>query len=425
MTTQPAVPADLSAVAPEAGIDVKPGAVVEPVPAAPSAIRAVTATDSAGQRATEGVRPKTSSRDPKKLHADLTAWLTRVLPDGAAPILGELGIPSGSGMSSETLLFDASWNDGGSRVTTSLVARVAPDPAAAPVFEHYYLDRQYRVIKEVAALTDVPVPNLRWLETDPAALGEPFFVMDRIEGVVPTDLPPYAISGWVAEGSPAERRRLQDASVEVLAKLHAIPDAAERFAFLLPHRTEASSLRQHVKDTRAYYDWTASDGMSSPLIERTFAWLEENWPADEGPAALSWGDSRLGNMMFRQFAPVAVLDWEMAAVGPPELDLAWMAFMHYFFDSMLSTHGLTGLPDMMRPVDLAATYEGLTGYAPRDLRFYLTYSCLRYAIIAFRISRRMLLFGEIEMPDDVDDLVGVRADLSAMLEGNSPLTAPF
>jgi aminoglycoside phosphotransferase (APT) family kinase protein len=417
MTTEPAVPADLPAVALGEAVSAVKGAVVEPVPAAPSSIRAVGAT--------EGVRPKTSSRDPKKLHADLTAWLTRVLPEGAEPTLGELGIPSGSGMSSETLLFDASWTEGGSRVTTSLVARVAPDPAAAPVFEHYYLDRQYRVMQEVAALTDVPVPNLRWLETDPSALGEAFFVMDRIEGVVPTDLPPYAISGWVAEASPADRQKLQDASVEVLAKLHAIPDAAKRFAFLVPHRTEDSSLRQHVRDTRAYYDWIAADGMASPLIERAFGWLEQNWPTSEGPAVLSWGDSRIGNMMYRDFEPVAVLDWEMAAVAPPELDLAWMSFMHYFFDSMLSAHGLTGLPDMMRPADLAATYAKLSGYEPRDLRFYLTYSCLRYAVIAFRISRRMLLFGEMEMPADVDDLVGVRADLEAMLDGRSALTDPF
>ena len=52
-----------------------------------------------------------------------------------------------------------------------------------------------------------------------------------------------------------------------------------------------------------------------PLIERTFAALDKTRP-HEGPTVLNWGDSRIGNMMFHDFAPVAVLDWEMAALGP-------------------------------------------------------------------------------------------------------------
>jgi aminoglycoside phosphotransferase (APT) family kinase protein len=398
MTTEPAAPTDPSATAQSH---------------VPSAVKAI-----GGDPAD---RPKTSSRDYGQLHADLTRWLSGILPSGAAPVLGQLDVPSGNGMSSETLLFEASWDEGGSRRSESLVARVAPDPAAAPVFEAYYLDRQFRVIQEVREATAVPVPNLRWLETDRSVLGEQFFVMDRIDGVVPTDLPPYALTGWVAEGTPEQRQRLQDTSVKVLSDLHAIANAAERFAFLQPHRTDPSSLRQHVIDTRRYYDWTSSDGMRSPLIERSFAWLDANWPKHEGPTVLSWGDSRIGNMMYRDFAPVAVLDWEMAAVAPPEVDLAWMAFMHFFFESMLGKHGLSGLPDLLKPADIASTYAKLSGYEPRDLDWYLTYNAVRYAIVMFRIGRRQLLFGEMELPDDLDDMTGIRDELEALLAGTSPL----
>ncbi len=379
-----------------------------------------------GQRvpaaATPGApRPRTSSRDYEQVRNALQHWLARVLPDGAEPAIDELKVPSGNGMSSETLLFDASWNDGGQQ-HASLVARVAPDPAAAPVFPHYHLDRQFRTIQEVKELTEVPVPPLRWLETDSAAIGAPFFVMDKVDGVVPTDLPPYAAAGWVAEGSAEERLRLQQSSVQVLADLHAIPDAAERFAFLQPHRTEASSLRQHVRDTLDYYEWTASDGMRSPLIERGFAWLEEHWPAHEGPTVLSWGDSRIGNMMYRDFEPVAVLDWEMAAVAPPEVDIAWMCFMHFFFESMLGKYDMSGLPDLLRPADVAHAYAKLSGYEPRDLPFYLTYNAIRYAIVMFRIGRRALLFGEMELPADLDEMTGIKPELEALLAGSSPLT---
>jgi aminoglycoside phosphotransferase (APT) family kinase protein len=385
---------------------------------------AIPANAPSGVRSANGevTRPRTSSRDQSQLRADLTRWIEQQLPAGAAPELGELNVPSGNGMSSETVLFDASWTQDGSAQAASLVARIAPDPAAAPVFEAYYLDRQFRTIKEVEKHTSVPVPKLRWLEADPSVLGVQFFVMDRVDGVVPTDLPPYAVAGWVAEGTPEQRLLLQESSVQVLTDLHAIPDAEQRFAFLQPQRTSSSSLRQHVIDTRAYYDWVASDGMRSPLIERSFEWLEAHWPKHEGPAALSWGDSRIGNMMYRDFRPVAVLDWEMASVAPPEVDLAWMAFMHFFFESILGKHGLAGLPDMLLPGDLAATYARQSGYEPRDLPFYLTYNALRYAIVMFRIGRRQLLFGEMEMPAELDDMTGIRSELEALLAGNSPLT---
>jgi aminoglycoside phosphotransferase (APT) family kinase protein len=385
---------------------------------------AIPANAPSGVRSANGeiTRPRTSSRDQQQLRAELTRWLERQLPPGAQPELGELNVPSGNGMSSETVLFDASWTEAGSEQSASLVARIAPDPAAAPVFEAYYLDRQFRTIKEVETHTSVPVPNLRWLEADPSVLGVQFFVMDRVDGVVPTDLPPYAVAGWVAEGTPEQRQRLEETSVKVLTDLHAIPDAERRFAFLQPHRTGESSLRQHVADTRAYYDWIASDGMRSPLIERSFQWLEDNWPKHEGPAVLSWGDSRIGNMMYRDFEPVAVLDWEMAAVAPPEVDLAWMAFMHFFFESMLGKHGLTGIPDMLLPGNLAATYAKQSGYEPRDMDFYLTYNAIRYANVMFRIGRRQLLFGEMEMPAELDDMTGIRSELEGLLAGESPLT---
>ena len=50
---------------------------------------------------------------------------------------------------------------------------------------------------------------------------------------------------------------------------------------------------------------------------------------------LNWGDARVGNILYRDFAPIAVLDWEMATVGPREVDLAWMIFLH----DVLPRHG--------------------------------------------------------------------------------------
>jgi hypothetical protein len=96
--------------------------------------------------------------------------------------------------------------------------------------------------------------------------------------------------------------------------------------------------------------------------------------------------------------------------------------MHFFFESMLGKHGLAGLPDLLLPGNIAATYAKQSGYEPRDMGFYLTYNAIRYANVMFRIGRRQLLFGEMEMPADLDDMTGIRSELEALLAGTSPLT---
>ncbi|MEI4896514.1 hypothetical protein Q8G71_35050, partial [Klebsiella pneumoniae] len=82
-------------------------------------------------------------------------------------------------MSSETLLFGATWREGNGTRSEPLVARVAPDASAVPVFRSYDMDRQFQVMRLVAAHSSVPVPRTYWSEPDGAPLGAPFFVMGR------------------------------------------------------------------------------------------------------------------------------------------------------------------------------------------------------------------------------------------------------
>jgi len=356
-------------------------------------------------------RPRTSTRDLETTRTALAAWLGERV--GAPVTVSALDIPPANGMSSETLLFDASWDGTAHR----LVARVAPDPANMPVFPRYDIGAQFRVVRDLAAIGTVPLPNARWCEEDADVLGAAFFVMDRVDGVVPPDLMPYNFGdSWLFHASPDEQARLQRASVEVLAAVHAVDDAEGRFGYLRLDQPEPTALRRHVADQRAYYEWVCAEH-PSPLIERCFAWLDAHWPADEGETRLSWGDARIGNILYRDFRPAAVLDWEMATLGPRELDLAWMIFLHRFFEDIAHGAGLPGMPDFLRRDDVAATYEELTGHAPRDLDFYTMYAAVRHAVIMTRIGRRAIHFGEAELPADVDDLITHRAALERMLDG--------
>ncbi|MET8651055.1 phosphotransferase family protein [Nocardia aurea] len=364
---------------------------------------------------TERTRLTVSERDLDHLAADLSRWLgDRVGADGP-PTISELARPQAGGMSSTSILFEAEWSVGGRAESGSFVARMAPEDDSFPVFETYDLATQYRVIEGVAAATDVPVPQLCWLETDEKALGSPFFVMRRVDGRVPSDNPPYVFVGWLLDARAEERDRLTGDTLDIFAKIHAIADPATRFPML---DGPGQALRRHVDAQKAWYRWAlADDGYAIPLIERGFAWLEQHWPADPGPDVLSWGDARPGNIIYREFEPVAVLDWEMTALGPRELDVAWVIFIHRFFQDLAVKFGQPGLPDFLRRDAVAAEYEKRSGYRVRDLDFYLVYAALRHAIVMARVTRRMIHFGEATVPEDRDDYVMHRASLEAMLDG--------
>ena len=360
---------------------------------------------------------KRSTRDPEALSRALQTWLEGRLPTGASPEISDVRSPSANGMSSETLLFDARWNEQGEPRSGDFVARIEPDLDDCPVFPVYDLKAQFDLLGLVGERSEVPVPGVRWLELDAAPLGAPFFVMDRVEGRVPPDVMPYTFGSWLTEATPAERRQLQDASVGVLADLHAIDASSPDLAFLEFDLPGDTPLRRHFENQRHYYDWTRGERRHL-VLEQTFAWLESHWPEAEDETVVSWGDSRIGNVLYAGFEPAAVLDWEMAALGPRGLDLGWMTFLHCFFDEIARGMGKPGLPDFMRPDEVAAAYQEASGHAVPDFAWYQVYAALRHGIVMTRVHARRVHFGEGEWPEDVDSVIFHRATLDKMLDGS-------
>lgn len=355
----------------------------------------------------EIARPTRSQRDPEWLRERLTAWIKTRAGDDAE--VTEVVLPSANGMSSETLLAEA-LIDGAPQ---SLVVRVAPVAESDPVFPSYDLDGQYRLIEHVAATTDVPLPRLWWSEPDPAPLGAPFFVMSRVDGRVPPDVMPYTFSSWVTEATPDERAEMARRSVEVLTRIHTAPIEGSGVE---PPREGETPLQAHLRRLRDFYEWASRDGVSSPLIERGFAWAEEHRPA-ETETVLCWGDSRIGNIIYDGFTPAAVLDWEMATVGPRELDIAWMIFIHRFFQDITELAGLDGLPDFLTRDQVATDYLAASGHQPHDLDYFTLYAALIHAVVMYRIQTRAIHFGQAEAPADPDDMIMHRKTLEAMLAG--------
>ena len=362
----------------------------------------------ANQPALEDVaRLQRSSRDVTTLPAVLSRWLSTVLPGGVTPRLAvESGVDA-TGMSSETIILTGRWEQNGTPVEQRWVARVAPTAEDVPVFPSYRLDHQFEVMRRVGELTDVPVPRVRFIEATGEILGKPFFLMDYVDGLVPPDVMPYTFgNNWFAE-APAERQReLQDSTIEVLAKLHSIPNAAKTFPFLLNSQGSDTALKRHFDWVRGWYDFAVPDIGRSPLLERTFDWLQAHWPhhvAASEPVLL-WGDARIGNVLYRDFRPVAVLDWEMVTLGPRELDVAWTIFAHMVFQELAGLAKLPGLPDVLREDDVRATYRRLTGVELGQLQWFYAYSAVMWACVFMRTGARRVHFSELEKPDDVESL---------------------
>jgi aminoglycoside phosphotransferase (APT) family kinase protein len=347
-----------------------------------------------------------SSRDVSTLPGVMSSWLSTVMPGGVTPeITVESGVDS-NGMSSETIILTGRWDEDGQEQEQKWVARVAPTEQDVPVFSSYRMDHQFDVIRLVGEQTDVPVPRVRWLESTGSVLGTQFFLMDYVEGRVPPDVMPYTFGGnWFADAPAESRRELQDSTVEVIAKLHSIPEAEKTFGFL-DDGSDSNALRRNLNWLKAWYEFAVPDIGRSTLVERALDWLEANWPTDVAAtdSVLVWGDSRIGNVLYDGFRPAAVLDWEMATLGPREMDVAWIIFAHMVFQELAGLAGLPGLPDVMREEDVRATYTDRSGVELGELHWFFVYSGVIWACVFMRTNARRVRFGEIEQPDDVESL---------------------
>lgn len=174
------------------------------------------------------------------------------------------------------------------------------------------MGREYRVM---AALADTPVPVPRMLHqcTDPEVLGQPFYVMERVEGhICRASLPP----GYADE--PAQRRAIGEALVSVLADLHAVdPQKVGLGEF---GRPDGYLVRQ-VNRWGKQWDATRIEGHEA--LDALAAALGSSVPATQRTSIVH-GDYRLDNTMLHPTEPgriAAVLDWEMSTLGDPMADL--------------------------------------------------------------------------------------------------------
>lgn len=212
------------------------------------------------------------------------------------------------GVSRETWSFDLIEQRGRRRVRHELVLRMDPEQPYLPG----HRDTEFRVIRLVAA-RGIPVPEVLWGSEDKAILGRGFFVMRRVAGE-------SRVNRLQNEARYAATKAKIVAELgEELARTHQIP--AEEIAAEIPELLQLPPRDAVRYQEQLYREWTRDP---HPVLELALRWLHANAPPAQS-LVLVHGDFRLGNMIFDESGLRAILDWEIACLGDPMDDVAWMA----------------------------------------------------------------------------------------------------
>ena len=278
------------------------------------------------------------------------------------------------GWSHEIYTFYAHWQEDGQEVTRGLCVR--KDPGVGLLRTLSSLQEQYRVLQALEP-APVPTPAVYWYEEDPTLLGGPFFVMEKVEGEVPN---PWSRVGKQYYAEAAKRDQLPRSFVEALAALHTFDWRAAGLDFLgVPGPGTDFALREVAK-------WESLIQQSlrkpEPVLTEILMWLKANAPTTQRLAFVH-GAYRTGNLIVKDDAIAAIIDWELQVIGDPMYDVAYVLSdlnregspllscvveREFFLDYYQQLTGLT--------VDLAVCHYYEILYMMRSTAFWLSASGL-------------------------------------------------
>lgn len=293
----------------------------------------------------------------------------------------------------------------------AVVLRRPPTSSVLPTAHD--MVREHRVLTGLVG-TPVPVPRPLTLCTDPDVLGAPFYVMEKVEGVI--------VSRGLPDGfadSPADRESLAWGLVDVMADLHAVDPAAVGLADF--GRPEGFLDRQVRRWTR---QWEASRDRERPELDRLATALAASVPlSPTGP--IVHGDYRLDNCLLDPERPGvirAVLDWEMSTLGDPLADLGLLLVYWQQHDDAVPrptvTPPITGALGFPGRQAVAERYAERSGRDISALPWYVGFGFFKLAVIVTGIAARvragaMAGKGDANVASLVDPLVALGRDALA------------
>jgi len=306
----------------------------------------------------------------------LAAWLRERLPTGAIagfdasrePEISQF--PGGHSNLTYLVRFGAA----------DIVVRRPPFGPVAPkahdmAREFHWLTAMHRVFP--------PAPRPYVLCEDTSVIGSVFYAMERRHGiVVRTEEPPQI-------GTAADRRRVSEAVVGTLASLHAVDVAANDLSAL--GKPAGFVARQVAGWTDR---WHRAKTTTLPEMDALAGWLQHHLPPDAVPAAVVHGDFKLDNLMLDPGdigRVVAVLDWEMSALGDPLIDLGillayWVPAARGGQRDALTT--VTDRPGYFDRDEILNRYAARSNRDLSNIRYYETFAIFKIAVVIQQIYYR-------------------------------------
>ncbi|MCW2945697.1 MAG: hypothetical protein JWR24_2414 [Actinoallomurus sp.] len=321
----------------------------------------------------------------------LRGWLSdRLARQGCREVtLGELSQPD-AGYSGRTVFATATWiaRDGEPR-REELVVRV--QPPEQQLFVAPDALRQARTMRGLACRSGVPVPVIWFTEDDPEVFGAPFYVMGRVHGRVPGDVPSWHARGWTTELAPGQRRRLYDNGLAALVALHRV-DWRPELGFLAAEGT-GSALDRYLVRLERWYEWCGPSRRFGPeILDAGLAWVLDHRPEDPGEVVV-WGDARMGNICFGEDLGVAALfDWETATIGPAGIDLGWWLMFERYLCEAQGLRRLDGVPGRDSTI---ARYRELGGAEIPDIDYYELLAGVVMTLISSRLADVLVDTGRV------------------------------
>jgi aminoglycoside phosphotransferase (APT) family kinase protein len=313
--------------------------------------------------------------------AGLAGWLAREHPELAGPVR------SGAGLSARLI------TGGRSNLTYRVEGAARPLVLRRPPLGHvltsaHDMRREHRVISALAGTVPVPATVAVVDDTERADVtGTVFFVMEHVAGRVLAS--PEHNAAWTRAGLG----RLGVELAEVLADLHTTDPATVGLAdFGRP----AGYLARQLTTWRRQYD--ASRSRAQPHLDTLQERLEAAVPDDGARTGIVHGDYRLDNVLVAGPPDdphiAAVLDWEMATLGDPLVDLGMLG-MYWHLSALSAGAGVVGVAGAIVPGagypdfdEVTDAYAARAGIAVPDLSWYRAFACYKLAVILEGIHYR-------------------------------------
>ncbi|HEY1972368.1 MAG TPA: phosphotransferase family protein [Pseudonocardia sp.] len=266
-----------------------------------------------------------------------------------------IGRPSGSGWSGCTVFVEA---DG-----RALVLRLAP--AERGMFAESDLGVQVGCQRH-AREHGLPVPEIVAADLTGQLIGRPGYAMARVSGQVPSDDdPPFTKAGFLYQASRDEQRRYHLDLIDRIADLHRLPVPA------------GLALGPATVD---HLSWCADQRAELPpsdQLDRAHRLLAATVVPERAGPALLWGDARPANTVVGpDFRVVAMLDWELAATGAPELDVSWLLEMN-----RMRAGRDPALPGFLPEDQVWQRWSSRTGRVPTGRAWFRLFAAYRVALL--------------------------------------------